>query len=182
MTSREFRDRLLRRLRKADIAVPDEAVAALEAYFRLLARWNQKINLTALPLDPPTDAGLDRLFVEPLAAVPFVPPGELAWFDIGSGGGSPAIPLKILRPNARLTMVESKARKAAFLREAARELGLSDVDVANDRFERIVTTARTRPNADLVTVRAVRVDDELARAVGNALNRGGRLLAFSAVR
>ena len=179
MTSREFRDRLLRRARKAGIAIPDKTLAPLETYFQLLSRWNRKINLTALPLDPPTDSALDRLFVEPLAAGPFVPTDALRWFDLGSGGGSPAIPIKILRANARLTMVESKARKAAFLREAARELGLSSVEVANDRFERILTAQGHLATADLITVRAVRVDDVLTQAASQALSPDGRLLAFS---
>src|SRR5947209_1028597 len=72
MTSAEFRSRLAGRAERAGVAVPDRAPELLEAYFRLLGRWNPRINLTALPLDPPTDATLDRLFVEPLAAASFL--------------------------------------------------------------------------------------------------------------
>ena len=87
----------------------------LEAYFQLLTQWNAKINLTALPLDPPTDETFDRLLVEPLAASKQIPTHTPSvWFDLGSGGGSPAIPLKIARPALRLTMIESKERKSAF--------------------------------------------------------------------
>ena len=75
----------------------------LEAYFRLLAHWNAKINLTALPLDPPTDETLDRLLVEPLAAARQIRRCAAASGSTsGSGGGSPAIPLKIARPALRL--------------------------------------------------------------------------------
>jgi len=120
VTSREFRDRLIRRARRAKIAVAPETADVLEEYFRLLDRWNAKINLTALPLRPPTDETFDRLFVEPLAAARFLPNEPDVWLDLGSGGGSPAIPLKAVRPKLKLTMVESKVRKAAFLREAVR--------------------------------------------------------------
>ena len=61
-------------------------------------------------------------------------PGEVV-VDLGSGGGSPAIPLKIARQALKLTMIESKERKSMFLREAIRTLGLADSSVENDRFE-----------------------------------------------
>src|SRR5258706_16203374 len=113
MTSREFRERLSRRARKASLSLSAQAVDQLEVYYRVLARWNTKVNLTALQLEELTDSAVDRLLVEPLAAARFVLDSPLVWFDLGSGGGSPAIPLKIVRPAARLTMVESKVRKAA---------------------------------------------------------------------
>ena len=152
------------------------AVVQLESYFRLLARWNPKINLTALPLHPPSAETFDRLLVEPLVAARYIADSPLIWFDLGSGGGSPAIPIKILRPQARLTMVESRTRKAAFLREAVRELGLANVRVENARFEQASTRwART---AEIVTLRAVRADAVLFSAVVKLLAEGGRLLWF----
>ncbi len=151
MTSLEFRDRLARRARRAKAPLTIAMLDPLEAYFRLLTLWNAKINLTALALDPPTDETFDRLLVEPLAAAPHVTRGQTGsdrcqtprqggggqtgvrhltdpsvWFDLGSGGGSPAIPLLIARPTMRLTMIESKTRKAAFLREAVRAVGLAE--------------------------------------------------------
>ena len=150
----------------------------LEAYYRLLAQWNAKINLTALPLDSPTDETFDRLLVEPLAAARQIPDSPSVWFDLGSGGGSPAIPLKIGRPALKLTMVESKTRKGAFLREAIRTLGLADTFVAEARFEDLAATSECQGSAQLVTVRAVRTDAALFEAAGQFLAGGGRLLLF----
>ena len=163
----------------------------LEAYFRLLAQWNAKINLTALPLDAPTDETFDRLLVEPLAAAPQLvwgqtgvrtgvrPPADpMVWFDLGSGGGSPAIPLLIARPTLKLTMIESKTRKAAFLREAIRVVGLSSAIVVNERFEDVAQTAEYANAADFVTVRAVKADAALFETVGHLLKGTGRLLLF----
>src|SRR5258706_7726364 len=116
MTSREFVERLSRRAQHAGESVAAPAQQQFEEYFRLLAHWNAKINLTALPLDSPTDETYDRLLVEPLSAGRFVPDSPLTWFDLGSGGGSPAIPLKILLTRLKLTMVEAKALKSPFLR------------------------------------------------------------------
>ena len=150
----------------------------LEAYFRLLAQWNAKINLTALPLDAPTDETFDRLLVEPLAAARQLPDSPSAWFDLGSGGGSPAIPLKIARPGLKLTMVESKTRKGAFLREAIRTLGLANTVVAEARFEELAGRSENKESAQLVTVRAVRADAALFEATAELLGDGGRLLLF----
>ena len=191
MTRAEVREQLLARLAHAGVVISPAVVEPLENYFWLLARWNPKVNLTALPLDPPRDETFDRLFVEPVVAADRIKPVASAsspmpiWFDLGSGGGSPAIPLKIMRPYWALTMIESKERKAAFLREAIRALRLRESEVANVRFEELggetplprraqMPTAR----ADLITVRAVKLDGELATAIQRLLSPTGLVAAF----
>jgi 16S rRNA (guanine527-N7)-methyltransferase len=178
VTSLEFRDRLARRAQRAKAPLTVPMLAPLEAYFRLLTRWNATINLTALPLDAPTDETFDRLLVEPIAATKQIAESPAVWFDLGSGGGSPAIPMKIARPSLELTMVESKARKSAFLREAVRELGLAETDVAEGRFEELVDGSDAGATADLVTVRAVKADASLFGIAGELLRNSGRLLLF----
>jgi 16S rRNA (guanine527-N7)-methyltransferase len=176
VTSREFKERLTRRARKARVQLPGEILAPYEEYFRLLAQWNVKINLTGLPLQPPTDETFDRLFIEPLAAATLIPVAADVWFDLGSGGGSPAFPLKLIRPALALTLVESKTRKAAFLREAVRVLKLPETSVANVRFEELEPASQS--TAGLVTVRAVRPDAALFKVSARLLKAGGRLLLF----
>jgi 16S rRNA (guanine527-N7)-methyltransferase len=178
MTSRDFRDRLLRRARAVNLPISPSTIDALEVYYRLLARWNARINLTALPLDDLRDTAMDRLLIEPLAAAVHVPPTALGWYDLGSGGGSPAIPLKLVRPTATLTMVEAKARKAAFLREAIRTLELRDTRALNIRFETL-DAPPLRATAQLVTVRAVKPDEALFSCAASLLTPGGQLLLFS---
>lgn len=178
MTSRRFRECLDRRAAHAAVAVSSELGERLEIYFRLLARWNQKINLTAFPTDDPTDETFDRLFIEPLAAARHIEDSWTPWFDLGSGGGSPAIPLKLARPDLVLTMVESKARKAAFLREAVRTLGLVGTSVVNVRFEELPSSSNGAGSAGLVTARAVRTDRALVECAAQLLSADGRLLLF----
>ncbi|MGH9420031.1 MAG: 16S rRNA (guanine(527)-N(7))-methyltransferase RsmG [Thermoanaerobaculia bacterium] len=178
MTSLEFRDRLARRTRRARAPVSLSLLNPLEDYFRLLAQWNAKINLTSLSLAPPTDEAFDRLLVEPLAAARQIADTSGVWFDLGSGGGSPAIPLKIARPGLRLTMIESKERKSAFLRETVRTLGLSDAVVLTDRFEDTASKSEHAGSGDLVTVRAVRPDFALFEVAARLLRENGRLLLF----
>jgi 16S rRNA (guanine527-N7)-methyltransferase len=179
VTTLEFRDRLARRTRRAKAPITLAMLEPLELYFQLLAHWNARINLTALPLDAPTDETFDRLLVEPLAAAKQIPNDIPAvWFDLGSGGGSPAIPLKIARPALKLTMVESKERKSAFLREAIRALGLVETSVETGRFETIAAKSTVTSSVDFVTVRAVRTDDQLFESAGRMLKNGGLLLMF----
>ena len=179
MTSHEFRDLLARRTRRAKAPIALNMLGPLEGYFRLLAQWNTKINLTALPLDVPTDETFDRLLVEPLGAAKQIPTHTPSvWFDLGSGGGSPAIPLKIARPALRLTMIESKERKSAFLREAIRALGLEHTAVETERFELAAAKPEFMGTGDIVTVRAVKADAELFEVAGKLLKAGGQLLLF----
>jgi 16S rRNA (guanine527-N7)-methyltransferase len=169
------------RLQRAGLSVAPEAFARLEAYYRLLARWNQRFNLTGFPLDGATTDAVDRLLVEPLAASRLFADVPQMWFDVGSGGGSPAIPLRIVRPAARLVMVESKARKAAFLREAVRALELDGATVEERRFEEILSADPSlKESSDLVTVRAVRTDEKLYDTALALLRPGGRLFLFGA--
>jgi 16S rRNA (guanine527-N7)-methyltransferase len=175
----EFRDRLLSRAKRARVTVAAQEVDQLEAYYRLLRRWNRTINLTALSLEPLSDETLDRLFIEPLAVAFHIPNSSGEWFDLGSGGGSPAIPLKIVRPSLRLTMVEARERKVAFLREVTRDLGMSDAAVVNERFETLEDRSNVRGGASLVTVRAVRVSSSLLKISRHLLSSaGGRLFLF----
>jgi len=185
VTSLEFRDRVARRARRAKAPLTIAMLDPLEAYFRLLTLWNAKINLTALPLDPPTDETFDRLLVEPLAAAAHLTRGlkpgsdPCLWFDLGSGGGSPAIPLLIARPSMKLTMIESKERKSAFLREALRCAGLAHTaSVLTERFEVVAGIADHAHSADIVTVRAVKTDGQLFETAAQLLKADGRLFLF----
>lgn len=177
MPGEAFLEKLEQRCEKHKVGLPRESIEPLKVYFDLLVKWNSSINLTSLRLNPLADETVDRLFVEPLAAVPYVPTESVCWFDLGSGGGSPALPLRIARGQGVLTMVESKARKAAFLREALRSLNLSHASVEHARFEE--TAQSHRGSAHLVTVRAVRSDSTLSSAVASLLGFEGRLLMFT---
>jgi len=182
MTSGDFQAQLTRRAALAEIALFPKLAAQLEAYYRLLTRWNSSVNLTALPLDPLTDQSIDRLLIEPVAAARCFLPNSPVWLDLGSGSGSPAIPLKLVKPAGWLTMVESRERKAAFLREAVRALRLEGADVEAERIEVVAADQRRAGTADLITVRAVRIDLSLFASIRALLRFGGRVLFFGAKR
>ena len=179
MSARDLRSRVERRLQKVPSArVAPEQVDLLCSYFGLLAKWNRRLNLTALGVDPPTDEAIDRLLVEPIAAVHTVGTADRHLVDLGSGGGSPAIPLKIGAPQLKLVMVEAKARKSAFLRDTVRQLGLHGAEVENARFEHLLTRPDLHEGSDIVSVRAVRPDRQLWNTVLAFLKPGGRVFWF----
>lgn len=178
MTSRAFQDRLIRRARKAGLAPGDELVESLEQYFQLLSRWSQKINLTAFNLKDAGDEAIDRLFVEPLIAAQYLPSNPCAVIDIGSGSGSPAIPLRLAAPQARVTMVESKTRKSVFLLEALRHLNIFDATVETARFEQLLTRPELHEGFDVLSIRAVRVESKTLLTLQAFLKPGGRMMWF----
>lgn len=177
MTSREFSERVRRRARRADVQLPDELLDRLERYFRLLAAWNAKINLTALDLVHDADKAVDRLLIEPLVAVRHLEAAAKAAIDIGSGGGSPAIPMKLARPDVGFTLVEAKTRKCAFLREAGRQLDI-DLRVETARYEILLSRPEFHEAFDVVTLRAVRVEPKVLLGLQAFLRPGGEFLLF----
>jgi 16S rRNA (guanine527-N7)-methyltransferase len=109
-------------------------ILQIQQYIRILLAWNEKIDLTAIrdPLEI-----LYRHFCESMLAGISVPleHGRLA--DVGSGGGFPGLPLKILRPGLHIFLVESNIKKATFLAEVVRELGLTETQVLVSRYEEL---------------------------------------------
>lgn len=177
MTTRDFRDRLARRARKAGLSLGAELSARLEAYFTLLQAWDSKINLTGLDLSDPAPDTIDRLLIEPCVAARHAPTQNARIIDIGSGGGSPAVPFALAAQSNHLLMVESKTRKAVFLREAIRVTGLS-ASVATARFEELLTHPDLHEQHDLLTIRAVRIETKTLNSLQAFVRPGGHLLLF----
>jgi 16S rRNA (guanine527-N7)-methyltransferase len=123
-----------RALEEFKLPAYDDQILQIQQYIKLLLAWNDKINLTAIrdPLEI-----LYRHFCESMFAGISVPveTGRLA--DVGSGGGFPGLPLKILRPGLRVLLIESNLKKATFLAEVTRELGLTDAQVLVRRYEEL---------------------------------------------
>jgi 16S rRNA (guanine527-N7)-methyltransferase len=177
METEVFRETIEARLMRASTPVDSDVLRTLARYLQLLARWNRRINLTAFDLDRPTDQAIDRLIVEPVRAARELRSEDRVLVDVGSGGGSPALPLKIARPDLQLSMIEARVRKSAFLREAIRELDLKNAFTETTRLGR-AGLAALNGTADVVTLRAVRPDHDVLDGVANLLTFGGRLFWF----
>jgi 16S rRNA (guanine527-N7)-methyltransferase len=127
-------DTIHRALAEFRLSVNDKQVQCIQQYMAMLLKWNEAINLTAIrdPLEI-----LYRHFCESMfaAAVVSLDNGRLA--DVGSGGGFPGLPLKILRPELEVFLVESNVKKATFLAEVVRDLGVTGARVFVSRYEEL---------------------------------------------
>jgi len=127
-------DIINRALCEFQVQLTPEQVASVQRYMAILLAWNEKINLTAIrdPLEV-----LYRHFCESMYATAAVPlqAGRLA--DVGSGGGFPGLAVKIARPQLHVFLIESNVKKATFLAEVVRELGLTDTRVLVSQYEEL---------------------------------------------
>ena len=169
----EFGARIERALGPAAPDLPASLVESLEALDALLTRWRKAVDLVGFKSD---DEYLRRYFVEALAALPWLPEQGRA-LDIGSGGGSPALPLALARRAVAWTLVEANERKALFLDEAIRTVGLdrAGATVVAERYENVTLESPV----DVVTLRGVAVTNAVLAKVASDLRPGGRLLWFS---
>jgi 16S rRNA (guanine527-N7)-methyltransferase len=112
----------------------DDQVLQIQQYIEILLSWNEKINLTAIrdPLEILYRHICESMYAAEALALEA---GRLA--DVGSGGGFPGLPLKIVRPGLRVFLVESNLKKATFLAEVIRELRLTDAQVLVRRYEEL---------------------------------------------
>jgi len=162
-----------RGLGELQLALPASARDRLLDYMKLLVKWNRTYNLTAIR-DPLAMVGhhlLDSLAVAP--HLPLAAGGRLA--DAGSGAGLPGIPLAIARSDWQIALAETSQKKAAFLRQAVIELGLSNVQVHEGRVE----AWRPQPLFDVVISRAFAALADFIAACRHVLAPAGTLAAMT---
>ena len=123
-----------RALGEFQLTASDAQVLQIQQYIRFLLVWNERVNLTAIrdPLEI-----LYRHFCESMHAAAAAPVEHGRLADVGSGAGFPGLPLKIIRPGLRVFLVESNVKKATFIAEVVRELGLTDAQVLVRRYEEL---------------------------------------------
>jgi len=154
VTAEEKRALLAERMQTLGIAYPPRACEQLLAYQQLLETWNTRINLTG---DASFDALLDNHLMDSLA--PLTVQGLLTFdgavIDVGTGAGLPGIPLAIVRPDLRITLLDSLQKRIKFLRVVITELGLVNVTAIHIRAEDAARDARFRERFDVALARAV---------------------------
>jgi 16S rRNA (guanine527-N7)-methyltransferase len=147
--------------RTLGIALDSRQLAQFELYYRELVEWNEKFNLTAIIDYREVQI---RHFLDCLVALPLIaqqlgetlPPARpLRLLDVGTGAGFPGIPLKIVAPRLRVTLMDGTGKKVLFLSETVAKLELSDVAVVQGRAEEMGNDPDYRGRFDVVTARAV---------------------------
>ncbi len=159
-----------------DLSAPQ--VAAFRAYADELAEWNQKFNLTAIknPAEVEIKHFLDSLTCL-LAIRGTRHPSPVSLIDVGTGAGFPGLPLKIVCPEMRLTLVESVGKKMTFLEHIVGRLGLKEVTLVKARVEEAGREAAHREKYDWAVARAVAEMRTLLEYMLPLVKVGGKVLA-----
>jgi 16S rRNA (guanine527-N7)-methyltransferase len=149
-------------------AVPAGLYGQLAVYLELLLKWNARTNLTAIR-EP--EEMVRRHFGESLFCGLHLPAEATTVLDLGSGAGFPGLPIRLLRPELRVTLAESQHKKASFLREAVRVLGL-ETEVWAGRAELL------EEKFSVVTLRAVDNMEAAMAAARGLVAKGGHIVSF----
>ena len=168
----ELPAKLLERAALSQIKLHPDLANKLKKYLDLLNHWNQRINLTSLVNE---EKALDRLII----AANQIGNDAKSFIDIGSGSGSPAIPINLVYPKLKMCMVESRSRKAAFLSEAIRELSLDNAHVENCRYEELLPRQASQNSVCLLTIRSIKLSPIVLKRLGNLVRPGGRMFVFA---
>jgi len=127
-------EKIRRAVGEFEFSLDDKQILQIQQYIQILLAWNDRMNLTAIrdPLEI-----LYRHFCESMYAAAAVPIDRGRLADVGSGGGFPGLPLKIIRPDLQVFLIESSIKKATFLAEVIRELELTSAQVIVGRYEEL---------------------------------------------
>ena len=170
-------DAILSAAERMGIAMNEAQAARFRQYLDMLLAWNERMNLTAIT-DP--EAVIWKHFLDSLSLLPLIEGDTLA--DVGTGAGFPALPLKIMRPELRLTLVDSLGKRLTFLAEVVARLALEHVQLVHARGEELSARLPHREAYDTVTARAVASLAALCRYCLDFVKPGGVLLAMKGPR
>ncbi|HLB55929.1 MAG TPA: 16S rRNA (guanine(527)-N(7))-methyltransferase RsmG [Coxiellaceae bacterium] len=154
-------------LSQMDLILSIEQQSKLISYLQLLQKWNKTYNLTAIT---DFEKMISHHLLDSLSITPFISGNNIV--DVGSGAGLPGIPLAIFFTDKKFTLIDSVGKKTRFISHAARELGLTNVQVFNGRAEEYPT----QHGFDTMMARAVASIDELIKIAEHLLNKTGILL------
>jgi 16S rRNA (guanine527-N7)-methyltransferase len=149
--SRQWQNLVIESAQKLGIKTDERAAVAFALHALELVKWNRKINLTSITL--PQDIAVKH-FVDSLAPAQFISENARL-LDIGSGGGFPGIPLKILKPSLSVLLIDGVRKKANFLKHVLRILKLESIKVLQIRAENLVEDPAFSNSFDVVISRAL---------------------------
>lgn len=161
-------------LARLDIAIDPDQEERLLFFLDELLRWNRSINLTAITR---REEAIVKHLVDSLTLLPYLA-GDERLLDMGSGGGLPGLPLKLVRPGLRLVSVDSVAKKIAFQKHIIRTCKLEHAEARHGRLEELGREAGLASSFELVTARAFASLADCIRLGRPFLAPGGRLLAM----
>lgn len=172
--SRAWRDLIRTGAAEMGLCVSPGQAEAFAEHARALLAWNRKTNLTAI-----TDPGevAVKHFLDAIVPSRHIPSGAVL-LDIGSGGGFPGIPLKIMDPSLSVTLIDSVRKKTSFLNFVIRTLGLPGIEALHVRAEALATRPGMARRFDVVVCRALTALADFLRMARPLVRPGGLLIAM----
>lgn len=146
-----FNEKLLEKLNKIQLNVNDEVLNKFWVYMTNLLEWNEKINLTAITDE---DDIILKHFIDSLTILECIPEKSNV-IDVGTGAGFPGIPLKIVREDINMTLMDSLNKRITFLNEIINKLGLKKINSIHSRAEELAKMPEHREKYDIAVSRAV---------------------------
>lgn len=170
-------DDIAAKLALLPISCPKDAAYQLARYHELLTDWNTRINLTAGMAD---SEAIDKLYLDSVAplAIDGLFPKNASLIDVGSGAGFPGLPLKILRPDLNITLLDSLQKRVGFLDAVIDELSLTNIRAIHGRAEDAARNGALREQFDMATARAVAALPVLMELMLPFVRVGGRVLCY----
>jgi 16S rRNA (guanine527-N7)-methyltransferase len=173
--SKEWAALLIAGARTFDIELKPDQIRLFADHARELMRWNKTFNITAIT--DPRDIALKH-YLDSLPAARHIP-SDAALLDIGSGGGFPGIPLKILLPSLTVTLIDASRKKVNFLKHLIRTLKLEHIEAIHGRVEHLANDPCYRQRFDAVISRALCALPEFIRLAQPFLAAGGMIIALT---
>ena len=166
-------EKLIEGLAAYGVECTPEMVEKFALYEKLLLEWNEKMNLTAITAH---DEVVNKHFVDSISFQELIPRGATL-ADVGTGAGFPGLPLKIVRPDLKVTLIDALQKRLTFLDTVISELGLSDIETVHLRAEDAGHT-KMRESFDVATARAVANLPVLCEYCLPLVKKGGVFLAL----
>ncbi len=172
----ENKDLLIQGARSFGIDLGEREIARFDFYLEQLFKWNRKISLTAIR----TERGIIlNHFLDSLSAYPYLPPASIL-LDLGSGAGFPGIPLKIVQPLLKVTLIDSVRKKVDFQRHIIRTLGLEGIEAIHGRVQEKGILRNLEGKFDVVISRAFSDVETLLIVSAPFVRKGGTVVAMKA--
>lgn len=169
----EIKELLKIGLEESGLLPSNEQIDAFMTYLSELKKWNKAYNLTGLEKDEDI---VIKHFLDSLLYLRAMPPGEPRIADAGSGAGFPGIPVKIMRPQTEIYLIEPSQKKTAFLRHIIRRLAMEKIEVIESRVEQIKVNQELPLPVDIAVTRALFSIGEFIKKAAHIVKRGGILV------
>lgn len=155
------------------VNVNDEQLKLFDIYYKTLIEYNEKFNITAIT---EKEEVYKKHFLDSVINSQKLKSGKL--IDVGSGGGFPALPIKIMNSDLHVSLLEATGKKCTFLKEVINRLGLSNTQVINNRAEELAKDLKYREQFDFCSARAVARLNTLLEYTLPFVKVGGKFIAF----